>query len=130
MLKKLDEATVLSATQKGHLLYIEPIKNLRRLSLTWELPPAAVLDEEGRLGDLIAYSLSSQGENSLFQLLQKEGFADHLHAEVNRLSKTCALLSLEIDLTKTGVAHIDDVCAHTFQTLAYLKQSSVPPQFL
>ncbi len=118
---------MLSCGQKGHITFIEPIQNLKRISLVWEMPQEAALDYDGKTPNLIAYALNSKGDNSLFQSLRKEGLAEGLHAEADRLGKNLVLLNLSIDLTKSGIANLDDVFTRVFQTISYLKRSSIPP---
>jgi insulysin len=118
-----------SAGQKGHITYIEPIKNLKRVSLAWEMSSEAATDGDGKLSDLIAYALNYKGEHSLFQSLREEGFIEGLYAESDRLGKNLVLLNLSIDLTKSGLQNLDEVFARVFQTLSHLKQTSIPPHF-
>lgn len=124
---KHESVPLLSSSQKGHITYIEPIQNLKRVTLMWEMPQEAALDYDGKLPNLIAYTLNSKGDGSLFQSLRKDGLAESLHADADRLGKNLVLLNLSIDLTKAGLANLDEVFTRTFQTISYLKRSSIPP---
>ena len=125
--QKTNSEPLLSSNQKGHITYIEPIQNLKRISFVWEMSHESALDCDGKLPDLIAYTLNSKGDNSLFQALRKDGLAESLHSESDRLGKNLVLLNLSIDLTKAGVANLDEVCAKTYQAISGLKKSSIPP---
>ncbi len=124
---KTGSEPLFSAGQKGHITYIEPIKNLKRASLAWEMPPEVAADSDGRLPDLIAYALNYKGDHSLFQSLREEGLIEGLYAESDRLGKNLVLLNLSIDLTKSGLQNLDAVFSRVFQTLSHLKQTSIPP---
>ncbi len=116
-----------SQKQKGHITYIEPVQNIKRITFMWEMPVDAALDFDGKLPQLIAFSLNSKGDNSLFHSLQKDGLAEDLHADMDRMGKNLVLLQLSIDLSKAGLSNLDDVIGRTFQTIAHLKRSSIPP---
>ncbi len=48
--------TLSSSRQIGHMIYIKPIKDLQKLSLTWEVPSSFVNDDSNSL-DPIVYAL-------------------------------------------------------------------------
>jgi insulysin len=118
---------LLSQTQKGHYIYIEPVQNLRRVSFVWEMPKEAALDNDARIPDMIAYALNAKGDNSLFQSLRSEGLIESMYASQDRLGKDLVLLNVTMDLTKAGVSNIDEISLKTFQALSHLKSTSIPP---
>lgn len=125
--QKLPFEPLLTPAQKGHITYIDPIQNIKRLTLMWELPQEVAFDYDGRVSDLIAYALNAKGDNSLFHSLQKDGLAESLYAGSDRWGKNLLFLNISIDLTKAGLANLDEVITRTFQTIAYLKRSNIPP---
>ncbi len=115
-----------SEQQKGHMTYVKPIKDLRSLSLSWELPEYFATDADGKSAELVAYALSSQHENSLASQLKKEGLAEAQTASTDRFSKETLLLSINIQLTEEGVKKHDQVIDRCFQMIATLKENGVP----
>jgi insulysin len=120
------EETLLSKQQQGSMIYITPIKDLRQLSITWELPADLASQKEKKVGTLLAYILQNGGPTSLQGTLKKEGLAEKVRAESGSLSKTHQLFTLDIDLTDQGVAEVDQVITYCFEAIARLKETGIP----
>ncbi|MCP5492595.1 MAG: insulinase family protein [Chlamydiales bacterium] len=114
-----------SEHQMGHMLYIEPIKDLRQLSLTWELPAWAIENQGEKIPQIIAYVLENGSDNSLEASLKRDELAEYVSAGVEPLSKTTAIFELNVALTKQGVIEVDTVIDRCFQTLALLKENGI-----
>lgn len=117
---------MLSNKQMGHLLYIKPVKDLRRLSLVWEVPTAFALDKDKKALELIAYALKNGSENSLLEELKREKIAEDIDVEKDRFSKGQLLFRIDISLTEQGVKQIDTAITRCFQAIARLKEKGVP----
>ncbi len=116
-----------SAQQKGHLLALKPIKDLKILSLTWELPKDFAMDQEKKAAQLVAYVLGNEGETSLLHILKKEKLAERIGVSTDRYSKDELLFSMDISLTEQGLGAIDRVIERCFQAIATLKKTGIPP---
>ncbi len=119
-------APLSSSLQQGHITYIKPVKDLRILSLDWELPKHIAEDKETHSADLIAFVLANGGDNSLIEELKKEKLAESLTASVERLSSDHVFLHMNVLLTKQGVSQRFNVIERCFQTIALLKRNGVP----
>lgn len=119
-------APLSSEMQKGHITYITPIKDLKILSLDWELPKIDAAEKETKSAELIAYVLENGGETSLIEELKREKLAESLNASVSELSTDHEFLNINIQLTKEGVLHVDTVLARCFQTLSLLRKNGIP----
>ncbi len=117
---------MLSSQQKGHFLYIKPVKDLKSISLIWELPKTIVADNETATPALIAYALANGTENGLLQELKREKIAENVSVSTDRWSKDSALFSIDISLTEAGIKQLDTVILRTFQALSRLKETGVP----
>lgn len=115
-----------SSLQMGSITYIKPIKDLRSLSLTWELPKSFSYDNLSKTPELLAYVLNSKSQNNLYQNLKENELADTLHAGMQRLSKENLLFEINVDLTKHGAEHIDEVISKCFAAFNGFKNSGVP----
>lgn len=125
--KKLSNLPELSSDlQKGHLIYIKPIKDIEQLSIQWELP-RNLLNDESKSAELIAYALNAGHKKSLLNVLKKENLVDDLTASVSNIGNLCSLFSISFSLTDEGVLNINKITEKTFQLLNSLKQSGVPP---
>ncbi len=122
------EMPLTSLKQRGHITYIAPVKDLRKLSLTWELPAALFIDLESHPQDLIRYALAYKGEGGLLDALKADNLAEDIAIENDRVGQHAMMFDLSIDLTHTGLAQVDTVIERTFQAIARLKSSGIPPK--
>lgn len=116
-----------SPKQRGHMNYIAPIKDLRTLSFIWEVPASFVTDLEAHPHSLIAYALGHEGAGSLLQSLKADNLAEGLAAGGDRIGKREMLFGIQIDLTQQGLSQLDTVIERTFQAIARLKATGIPP---
>lgn len=117
---------VLSDTVKGHMVYIEPIKNLRQLNLIWELPPkfAGMRDTKPEL--LICHLLSNEGPNSLASELKQEKLIESLKCEAQKIGGNSFVFELQFNLTDLGVKQGNHVILRTFEALGNFKRKGIP----
>ncbi len=117
---------MLSDGQKGHFIYIKPVKDLKTLSLVWELPKEFSAVEEKWTAELVSYALENASDESLIKELKKEGLAENLSASSDRFGQTATLFNVVIKLTNKGLSQIDTVILRCFQALTRLKQNGLP----
>ncbi len=119
-------AQMTSQQQRGHLVFEKPVKEIKQLSLSWEIPAAFASDLDRKAPDLVAYALGLEQENSLTQLLKKEKLIEALRASSDRFSRDAVLFTIDISLTDFGLAHLDQVITHVFEAIARLKTVDFP----
>jgi insulysin len=115
-----------SADQKGHFIYIKPIKDLRVVSLAWELPQEFASIDEKWTSELVSYVLNQQSDQSLLKQLKRDKLAESLRASSDRYGHDNLLFRIDIQLTEQGISHLDTVIMRCFQAIARLKQTGVP----
>jgi insulysin len=115
-----------SDQQRGHTIYVQPVRDLRKLSLLWQVPQEIALDNDKKVLELVSYALSNGAENSLIQELKREKLAEAIHVSPERISKDQTIFQIVIELTESGVKQTDAVAARCFQAVARLKQTGVP----
>jgi len=115
-----------SEKQRGQMIYIKPVKDLKILSLSWELPQDIAADEEAKVGELISYILKSGSKNSLLGLLKREHLAEEISASQEQLGSSNKLFSIDVAVTEKGLQQIDTVITYCFEALARLKQTNIP----
>lgn len=114
---------------KEHIIYIEPLKNVRKLTLVWELPPKFAGMRETKPEDIVCYVLGHEGEKSLLSNLKKSKYADSLNCASDIYGGSNSILALEIDLTDAGVRNVDTVILRCFEALADFRKTG-PLQYL
>ncbi|VHO03151.1 insulinase family protein [Candidatus Rhabdochlamydia sp. T3358] len=118
--KKLPQGSLLSDQQKGSMVFIKPIKELKTLTLCWEIPSTfSSLDE--KFPEFIAYILNKQVKGSLLAKLKKENIAKNLSVDCHRLSKDQSLFSIDVFLTDPGLMQTDTAISYVFAALQRLK---------
>ncbi len=116
-----------SAKQRGHMIFIKPVKDIKQLSLNWEVPREFAEDIDRRAPDLVAYALGQEGENTLTQVLKNEKIAENVRVGCDRLSKESLFFTVDIALTDYGMTQVDTAILRVFQAIARLKTTSYPP---
>ncbi|MBP7073808.1 MAG: insulinase family protein [Rhabdochlamydiaceae bacterium] len=117
---------LLSAQQKGHWLYIKPVKDLKTLSMVWQLPETIALDQETHSTSLVSYVLSNGTQNGLCEELKREKLIEGLSVSADPFSQECLLMSIDFSLTDQGVKQLDVIVERTFQAVARLKETGIP----
>ncbi len=115
-----------SEKQEGHFIYINPIKDLKVLSLTWELPADLARDQEAQVGQLLSYTLKTGSKNSLLGLLKREHLAEAVGVTQDQLGKDQKFFSIDIELTDKGIEELSTVINYAFESLARLKKTGIP----
>ncbi len=115
-----------SSRQRGHMFFIKPVKEIKQLSLSWEITPEFARDNDRQAPELIAYVLNRDTEESLVHLLKEEKIAESVHASCDRFKKDALLFTIDISLTDKGLSQIDLAVQHVFEAIARLKDEGVP----
>ncbi|MCH9620937.1 MAG: Protease 3 [Chlamydiia bacterium] len=115
-----------SSNQEGHITYIEPVKDIKNLSISWEIPPAYSNDLDKKTYELIAYALSYQMKGSLCHNLKEQGLIENLDSDCTRISNNHIILTVSMDLTSDGIQKTDHILYTFFQALNKLKKGNLP----
>ena len=116
-----------SNEQKSHIIAIKPVKDLRTLTLFWEVPKEYILDLESSSHSLLSYVLGSKQNSSLYAQLKKEELIENISAGLTKGSKDCGFYSVNFQLTALGATQFEVVIERCFQALNALKQTGIPP---
>jgi insulysin len=116
----------ISDASKGHMVYVEPIKDIRRLVLAWELPFKFAAMRDSKPEMIICYILGHEGTNSLLAQLKKEKLAEGITCNTEKVGGNSFILSLQIDLTDLGVKEVNQVILRCFEAIAAIKKNGIP----
>lgn len=111
---------------EGKYFYIEPIKNVRTVTLVWDLPQIFWEMKDTRPDKLICHILGHEGKESLLAELKREKLAEGLSCNTFDIGGKNLVFFVEVDLTDDGITHVDHVILRCFQTLALLKDTLFP----
>lgn len=109
----------------GGWTYIQPVKDVRNLSIYWELPRGGDNFEAKDAGTLLGQVVGHEGETSLLALLKEEGLAETLSAGYYDFEKDQPMFMLSIKLTEKGMDEKETVLTHLFQLIEYLKKNPI-----
>ncbi len=110
----------------GDMVYISPVKDIRRLFMLWELSPEFAHDMDYHTTQLVGFLLRNQDTNSLYTLLKEKGLINDLNAWGEEIHFAHALFFLEIDLTDKGVKEVDRVIEYCYQAINTIKDKNIP----
>lgn len=120
------KAPLSNPEMEGKFVYIEPIKNVRTLSIIWDLPPEFWSMKETRPDRLICHILGHEGNESLLAELKREKLAESLQCSSYDIGGENLVFFISIDLTDEGLKHVDHVVLRCFQTIAMMKEKPFP----
>lgn len=121
------DAPILSDKEKGNFIYVEPLKDVQTLELTWELPPSFAEMRDTKPEALVCYLLGHEGEHTLFDKLRSEGLAEALECAGSQLGPSNFLFSIQIDLTLEGLKQVDTIIQYCFEAINFVKAEGIPP---
>lgn len=121
------QTTLSSPTFDANIVYFNPLKEERRITLQWELSTEFALDRDNRTMDIVAHVLGHEGKESLLALLKKEELAEALITSGRKVGPNNALFSIEIVLTKNGLQKVNTVFERCFEAISYFKNNGIPP---
>lgn len=119
-------ASLTSAKQKGHILYIKPVQDKRSVTLSWELPPH-LAEDPTKSAELVAYALRRGHKHSLHEYLKQQKLINSISARVDEFGgKAHKFFQVYLDLTNEGLEKVETVILHCFEAFAGLKKVNVP----
>nr|NGY95442.1 hypothetical protein [Neochlamydia sp. AcF84] len=111
---------------QAKLFYINPIQNIRKLTLVWDLPQEFAEMKDTYPDRLVCQVLGHEGKESLLAQLRREKLAENLGCSTFNLGEKNLVLFVQMDLTDKGVQSVDQVILRCFQTLALMKEKPFP----
>merc|ERR550532_2150121 len=111
-----------SEPQCGTITHIVPVKDIRKLVVTWGIPDLASQFRAGP-GSYLSHLVGHEGPGSLLSQLRASGWAIGLTAGTRVGGKGFSFFYVSIDLTEEGIDHVDDSIHVVFQYLRMLKTS-------
>lgn len=104
---------------------IEPIKEIRRLQFSFPLPESQSIYQHKPV-QFLSHLLGHEGEGSLLALLKEKGWAEGLSAGRSLSTKSENLLVVQVQLTRTGLLHIDHITQALLHYIELLKSETLP----
>jgi insulysin len=109
-----------------HFIYIKPIKNVRTLTLLWDLPSKFAQMQQTKPDSIICYVLGHEGKGSLLAELKSEKLAESITCGSFQIGPNNMWLSVEVGLTDEGLKQVNRVIERCFQAITRFKEVGVP----
>ena len=103
---------------------VVPVKNLRRLSLSFPIPEVYTLWRR-KPTLLISHLLGNEGKGSLLSALKARGWADGLSAGLGFNQPSGATFEVGISLTRAGLDQVDAIAAEVFRYIELIRDGGV-----
>ena len=109
-------------------LDIEPVREMRSISLTFAIPP---LQPHYRAHPLVLAShlLGHEGRGSLLSALKARGWVERLNVGSGMRHPDFATFGITIQATEEGLAHIDDIVASVFAYLDLVREEGLESHY-
>ena len=110
------------------LAFVEPIKEVRTLSLEFPIPDVRA-DFASKPGDLVDALMSEEGQGGLVERLKREDLADGVNFEVWERTPTYGSIFVNVALTPRGLQEYQRVMQIVLGYADYLRNASFPANF-
>jgi insulysin len=108
------------------LLRMEPVQDLRRLTLSFPLPDLRA-QAGSKPAELVAFVLGHEGAGSLLAALKAEGLATGLSVGADADTPDYGSFDVSVNLTPQGLVQYERVLASVFAAINQLRRSGIPP---
>ena len=109
-------------------LDIEPIREMRSISLSFAIPPLRPHYRAHPLA-LVSHLLGHEGRGSLLSALKARGWAEGLSAGPGMGHPDFATFGITIQATEAGLANRDDLIALVFAYLGLVREGGIEPRY-
>src|SRR5690554_3363973 len=104
---------------------IEPVKEIRRLQFSFPLPESQSIYQHKPV-QFLSHLLGHEGEGSLLALLKEKGWAEGLSSGRSLSTKNENLLVVQVQLTRSGLLHVDHITQALLHYIDLLKEQALP----
>ena len=109
-------------------LDIEPVRELRTISLSFPIPPVRP-HHPGHPLATVLHLLGHEGRGSLLSALKARGWAQGLNAGLGMKHHDFATFGVTVHATEAGLANCDDVIARVFACLELIRARGIAPRY-
>ncbi|KAJ3314134.1 hypothetical protein HDV04_000906 [Boothiomyces sp. JEL0838] len=110
---------------KGKVVWIEPLKNLKELSIVWEIP-FEYCDITSKPASLLSFVLGHEGEHSLLSSLKKLDLVEGITAGQQIVGQKNVLYEISVMLTEKGLVRWKSVVEKVMSAIESLKTCDFP----
>jgi insulysin len=120
---KINKPIFTSGQLPAKLLF-DNLKDIRRVGYTFPMPSIQTYYRKKPV-QYISSLLGHEGAGSLHALLNEKGWIEGLSAGESQMDEGNSVMMVNISLTETGAAHVDEISAYLFAYLDLLKSGDI-----
>jgi insulysin len=117
----------LSRKEALRLIEIEPVKDIRELTMVFPLP-ALTKHFESKPGELLGFILGYEGKGSLLSYLKKEDLATGLGSSAYASTPDYGMFTVSVDLTPKGLKNYKKIISASFSFFEKMRKSGYPDE--
>ncbi len=110
--------------EKQKFICIEPLKDIKKLTLTFSLPNSERYYKKKPLS-YIAHLLGDEGKGSLMALLKQKGLINSLAAGGGLSGSNFRQFSISVSLTDAGLNKLEEIVTDIFMAIALIKHEGL-----
>lgn len=110
----------------GKMVYVEPLKDVKKMVIKWELPQEYSEDLEYHTADLVSYVLGEESPKSLATLLKENGYIHTVSCGQSQNDTNISFFEMHLELTQNGLENRDQVIAHCYEAIHALQNNGIP----
>ncbi|WP_407331031.1 insulinase family protein [Enterovibrio sp. 27052020O] len=120
----IPDVPFVDAPQRQQFIRIEPLKDVRKLTLAFSMPAT---DEHYRIKPLsyIASLLGYEGTGSVMSLLKHKGYINNLSAGGGISGSNFREFTVSVSLTEVGLGYINDIVTYLFQAIHLIREQGL-----
>ena len=120
---------IFSSSLNGKTIWIEPVKNLKQMTLLWEIPHKFTsLETHPTL--LVSHVLGHEGNGSLLSKLKQDDLVESLSAGENQLGFENHTFEISVTLTDLGLKHWEKVKDIILSAIFKFAEKQIPKVIL
>ncbi|MDD1783226.1 insulinase family protein [Enterovibrio sp. ZSDZ35] len=118
------EAPFTDKSQLQQFIAIEPLKDVRKLTLAFSMPST---DEFYKIKPLsyIAHLLGYEGAGSVMSLLKAKGYINNLSAGGGISGSNFREFTVSVGLTELGLTKVDNIVTYIFQAITLIREKGL-----
>jgi len=111
---------------KRKAIHTKPERDMRTISLEWQLPDSFAHMRSSRPDRQVAYVLGYEGPGSLVETLKNKQLALSVEAGMEVMGRDNAIFTIGLTLTEKGMKQRDQIIAFIFKSIHELKEVGIP----
>ena len=110
----------------GKTVYVEPLKDIKKMKIRWELPEEFSNDLEYHTADLVSYVLAEESSRSLATVLKEKGLVHSFTCGQYNCDEKVSFFEMHISLTQEGLEEKEEVIRCCYEAISAFQKNGVP----